>query len=102
MPTAWPADIAPSFRLTRRFGRPRLDLANETVRLELIDMKGLATVSINGRAVEHFPFGIDAWTVPLTSLLLARNALDLEIDLNGLSHADLSMSWGSVALVIGP
>lgn len=94
LPTIWSADDgATPIRLSRRFGLPRFDPSREAMALELVDVPGLVAIRLNGQ-----PLRLEsAPRVPLGDLLLARNTLELDVDLTGV---DRGVPWGTIALVI--
>ena len=97
LPIAWPPEFAGPIRLTRRFGRPPIDPALESIRLELKAVPGLRSVTLNG--AELGPIGGVDRDIPLPSALPARNTLTLEV-VPGPPGPD--GGWGAIALVIGP
>ncbi len=99
LPHVWAeADASSPFYLTRKFGSPRFNRASETIALELADVPGLRAVRLNGRRLEAGPGEIAR--IELGSILLDRNLLELDVDLAGLSRAEIGSPWGQIALVI--
>jgi hypothetical protein len=101
LPIDSPGELPARFRLARQFGRPPVDLRNESVWLEMRNMAGLKSVRLNGR-----PLGAPAdppgdRTIELPGPLLPRNGLVLEIERHAEDTVD-SPPWGEVALVIRP
>ncbi len=101
LPLPWPTDLPARFRLARTFGRPPVDLATETVVLELKDAPGLVAARLNGRPVELPQDGPADLDIPLDDPLLPRNGLILEVDLGGVAEGS-AFPWGAVSLVIRP
>jgi hypothetical protein len=101
LPVAWPIAASGLIRLVRRFGRPPVDPAAETIRLELRDVPGLIGLRLNALHLGGPAPGVEAWVVPLDGHLDPRNVLTIEVDLVVANLADLPAGWGRIALVIG-
>jgi hypothetical protein len=94
---AWPDSIAPKIRLSRHFGRPRIDPTSQSLRIELRQTAGVTAAWLNGQRITieddggfHALRGIGP--------LLERNELALEVDTAVAREA--TTPWGEVALVI--
>ena len=100
LPVDWPPGIEGPIQLSRRFGRPPMDRALESARLELRGVPGLRSLRLNGLDLEPPPVGVRDWTVPLAEWLDARNILTLEVNPVLLSPQETPGGWGWIALVI--
>ncbi len=102
LPVVWTRGTQGPIRLSRRFGRPPIDPAIESIRLELRGIPGLRSVHLNGVALGPPPAGVLDWTLPLTEPLGSRNTLTLEVVLEQASTVEIPEGWGSIALMIAP
>ncbi|HEY2154319.1 MAG TPA: hypothetical protein VGH33_01725 [Isosphaeraceae bacterium] len=101
LPLASPRELPARFRLARQFGRPPVDLRNESVCLELRNMPGLRSARLNGRPIGQAAAGSVEPTIELPEPLLPRNGLVLEVE-GIVVGADDHAPWGEIALVIRP
>jgi hypothetical protein len=100
LPFASHTEIGGPIRLDRRFGRPPIDKAVESVSLELRAVPGLRSVHLNGFDLGPLPADVIDWTVPRLAMLEARNTLSLEV-VPGLASAEETQGgWGWIALVV--
>jgi hypothetical protein len=99
LPVVWPPEIKGPIRLTRRFGRPPIDSAVESARLELRGVPGLRSLHLNGVDLGPLPAGVVDWSVPLESLE-ARNTLTLVVVADDIPPDEIPGGWGSIALLI--
>jgi hypothetical protein len=84
-------------RLFRRFGRPRLQSANQSLFLSLDHVPGLRSISLNGAFLAFDKPGHHPLEIFLESLS-ERNELVLDVEFP--SDPDVSTRWGDIALVI--
>lgn len=105
IPADWTATLGPEFRgrvlYKRRFGRPSNLDSSARIYLVLHKINGLATITFNG--IHLGATGIDESTsrFELTNLLLARNALHIEVNLpQGGDRVDAGGIVGEVQLQI--
>jgi hypothetical protein len=99
LPVVWTHGNKGPVRLTRRFGRPPIDTAVESARLELRAVPGLRSVHLNDVDLGRPPAGVDDWSVPLDSLE-SRNTLTLVVVLDDIPPDAIPGGWGSIALLI--
>jgi hypothetical protein len=105
IPSDWSATLGSEFRgrvrYKRRFGRPSNLDADEQIDLILHEISGLATITLNGSHLRETKIGELACRIDVTSLLLARNELEIEVNLPRGSH-DIAVGGivGEVQLVI--
>jgi len=85
-------------RLSRKFGRPRLDLRRESLWLSLGSVPGLGSASLNGNALAIEGPAEQGLEIPVE--ISERNELVLEV----VFPADQGEAgpWGEIALVIRP
>ena len=85
IPADWAATLGPTFRgrvlYKRRFGRPSNLAQNERIDLVLHKINGLATITLNGNQLGETKIGESACRFELTTLLLPRNELHIEVNL---------------------
>ena len=72
----------------RRFGRPSNVGTDERIDLLLHGVNGLATIMLNGSLLRDMTIDEAACRIEVTSLLLPRNELQIEVNLPRGSHAD--------------
>jgi hypothetical protein len=102
LPVAWPEGVVGSVRLIRRFGRPPIDPAAISARIEFLAVPGLRSVQLNGVDLGRPPADVFDWSVPLTDSLSVRNVLTLDVVIGRYSTAELPAGWGAIALVLTP
>ncbi len=80
LPTRWTSDQTGTVTLTRRFGRPALDAARESLFLRLDQVPGVCSLHVNGQLLAPISPASSRFEFPLAGLL-DRNQLDVEVDL---------------------
>lgn len=93
LPTCFATADQALIRLSRSFQPPPIDPDHERVRIELCDVPGLVSISLNGRTREDFFENRLYLTRPLES----RYRFDLTVEAR---LAATTLEWGSIALVI--
>ncbi len=88
-------------RLTRRFGRPPMDILTETLWLRLERVPGLKSIAINGAPVPLERLGASPLEVALRELA-DRNLVELDVNLPASETAGHAIEprWGEIALVV--
>ena len=81
LPTEWPTGPPRIIRLRRRFGRPPVEDASESIRLELRDVPGLVEARLNGSRLAGPAEPGGDWIIPLPGPLPARSVIELDVDL---------------------
>ena len=102
LPIAWDPTLSGPIRLTRRFGRPAIDPAQQALSLELRGVPGLRSLTLDGVALPIPPGEVDAFSVPLPTDTGPRLTLTLGVDLPPPPRPEIPGGWGAIALVIGP
>src|SRR4051794_41740029 len=85
-------------RLSRKFGRPRLDRRRESLWLSLGSVPGLGLASLNGSTLAIEGPAEQGLEIPVE--LSERNELVLEVELP--ADRGEAAPWGEIALAIGP
>jgi len=98
LPTTWPAHLESPLILSRRFRRPRIDPAAESLLLRLEAVPGLRVVRLNGRDIARPAPGASSLELVPDGPLPESNQLVLEIDPTAAGQGP----WGTIALVIRP
>lgn len=93
LPTCFATADQAIIRLSRSFQPPPIDPDHERVRIELCDVPGLVSISLNGRSRQDYLENRLYLTRPLES----RYRFDLTVDAR---LAATTLEWGSIALVI--
>jgi hypothetical protein len=101
LPLHLSADVAGRLRLTRRFGRPPLEPGRQRLILEMDQVAGTRSITLNGEPIAAVSPETAQYAIELTKLA-ERNVLVLEIDTPspGASPAGSGEHWGVIALVI--
>src|SRR5438132_951062 len=78
LPIRWSSDDLGRMRLTRRFGRPRLEPGQQELVLQIDQVAGIHSILLNGQPIAavspettRYEIGLDPW--------LERNVLVLEL-----------------------
>jgi hypothetical protein len=101
LPTRWTFEMPTRLTLTRRFGRPALDLGRQILLLELEQIAGTRSILLNGQ-----PIALVSATTPQHAIRLGdlaeRNVLVLEIETPApvVSAADIVDDWGMISLIV--
>ena len=90
-------------RLSRRFGRPQWDAANQILLLELDRVEGIQSLMLNGELLAATDPMRSSYEIPLGELL-ERNLLVLEVETSGSGGDSVGQDpgWGQIALLIRP
>jgi len=101
LPIRWTDEAAGLVTLTRRFGRPRYDLAREALWLRLDQVPGMQSLQLNGRPLGRISPTASQYDMPLSGLL-EKNRVDIELDiaLAARRSASTGADWGLISLVI--
>jgi hypothetical protein len=101
LPLAFLAGDSTRIRLVRSFQKPPIDADRETLWLELEDVPGLVSVTLNGAELARPDPGTRSLCPRLDPDLPPRSQLVLDVDAVLLQNALAAGSlWGSIALVI--
>jgi hypothetical protein len=98
LPVRWSTTSPRRIRLTRKFGRPRLDPRSESLWLSIGRVPGLRSASLNGQPLAIEGLAEGSLEIPLD--LPERNELVLDVELPA-DPGDPS-PWGEIALLIRP
>lgn len=103
LPADWPRTGPPSGRLVRSFHTPPHDPTAETVWLELVEVPGLRSLTLNGQRLRPGGTAGPEARVELPGRLPPRSRLELEVGpTKRATVGELPDGWGHVALVIAP
>lgn len=103
LPCRWDAARPRRVRLSRRFGRPKIDPLRQCLLLELDQASGIHSLLLNGKAIAASSPSKSYYLIPLPDIE-DRNVLVLEVE-TGQTRGDAfgkDLEWGNVALVIQP
>jgi hypothetical protein len=101
LPIDWGPGNPRRLRLSRRFGRPPIDPARQSVLLELDHARGVQSLLLNGKTLAAISTAKSYYLIPLPEIE-ERNTLVLEVETARWSDApaDLGPGWGQIALLI--
>jgi hypothetical protein len=103
LPVRWSLEDSQRLRLTRHFGRPPFDPAHQKLMLELDQVGGMESLSLNGQRLAdvspektHYAIALDG--------ARERNTLVLEIatPAAGPDERGVGPEWGLIVVVIRP
>ena len=103
LPMSWTGEGTRRLRLRRRFGRPALDLQNESLWLRIDRAIGLSRLTLNDRELPIANVASGPIEIPLRTLF-DRNELVLEVccEPSAMATQTRAGGWGEIALLIRP
>jgi hypothetical protein len=101
LPTRWTFEMPTRLTLTRRFGRPALDLDRQVLLLEMEQIAGTHSILLNAQPIALASATTSSHTIRLSDLA-ERNVLVLEIETPApvVSAAGIVDDWGMISLIV--
>ena len=100
LPIRWRAEHPKRVRLTRRFGSPPFDPFHQRLVLELEQVAGIDSLSLNGQPIAEISPERTRYEIPLDGAP-ERNTLVMELETSAAGRG-AAPEWGLIALVIRP
>jgi len=103
LPVRWDLTRPRRVRLSRRFGRPKIDALRQCLLLELDQACGIHSLLLNGKAIAAISSQKSYYLIPLSDIE-DRNVLVIEME-TGQARGDAfgnDLEWGQIALIIQP
>jgi hypothetical protein len=101
LPVRWGPEYGRRLILTRRFGRPPLGRASQVLLLQMDQVEGILSLTLNGQPISGVSPETSRYQVPLEGLS-ERNVLVVEVETPklGANPGGGSGEWGMIALVV--
>ncbi len=101
LPVRWDPGNPRRLRLTRRFGRPPVDLERQTLLLELAQARGIHSLLLNGKAQSGVSASKSYYLIPLAEID-ERNTLVLEVETaeSAVGAGEGVQDWGQIAILV--
>ena len=90
-------------RVSRRFGRPPVNLKRQRLFLELDQVRGIHLILLNGKAQSGISASKSYYLIPLAEID-ERNTLILEVETgeSAAAGSDSGQEWGQIAILVRP